>query len=133
VNEAGEERVWGIRAGVLTGVDDHAVGEVGAVRARGPAGGDAPLLHPCSVVRENETRLRVLLVPAACRQRDGGFRFLKAEAYKSTVYSLVSRTSHLRDHELTSDTSSTAQAASSSTSRRPPRSGDGRSRRRSGA
>lgn len=40
----GEFGVWG-RGGVLTWVDDHAVGEVGAVRPGWPAGGGAPLLH----------------------------------------------------------------------------------------
>jgi hypothetical protein len=46
VNEAWEERGWWIRAAMLTGVDDHAVGEVGAIRAQGPTGGATPLLHP---------------------------------------------------------------------------------------
>jgi hypothetical protein len=42
----GRKGVGGIGPAMLTGVDDHAVGEVRAVRARGPSGGATPLLHP---------------------------------------------------------------------------------------
>lgn len=43
---ANEKRAFGgFGRWVLTRVDDHAVGEIGAIRARGPAGDHAPLLH----------------------------------------------------------------------------------------